>query len=334
MVGRGLAAGRLVGDGEARRRLAHALQPSAPQGESMTVQDQQELELRLFSLQQGIEGDNGQSFAEDISELLPDLDEAQIGRAFSLLEEIEESEYRADSLLAFLPYLNPSLLPKALEVARGLPLEGWGFRARALASLVPHLPEQERESVVVEALAAAIMMDRSDRSREVLLELSPYREELLAPAVEAARECKSLSSLDLLEAPGLPEEVRSDVIEAAMGLAKRPDEWRYRADRLSAVVPHLARSERESVLFDLWAEYEAVGKWSGLPKSYITALADLPPSVLVNIWKQLRPMLADRLRSDLLQDLIKLTPILQSLIGPQGIAQLRGLVEAIGVWWP
>src|SRR6202044_2695701 len=101
------------------------------------------------------------------------------------LPSLAFDSYRTEALTVLAPHLPVDLLAEALTAARSLEYEG--ERAKALAALVRQLPEQERPGVLAEALAAALLSLKEDRT-EALAKLVPHLPvDLLTEAFAAAR---------------------------------------------------------------------------------------------------------------------------------------------------
>ncbi|MGF1482607.1 MAG: hypothetical protein ACFB4I_24550 [Cyanophyceae cyanobacterium] len=124
------------------------------------------------------------SLAENIPpELIRALLEKKIwepAQGLAFVRQSKEASRQAEGLKAIIEYLPPSLLPEALEVARGIGDEI--FRARAIAGLALRLPE-----VFSEALAAAREFKDESLRAVTLAELAPHLPEIVPEALAAAR---------------------------------------------------------------------------------------------------------------------------------------------------
>ncbi|NEP64924.1 MAG: hypothetical protein F6K02_05570 [Moorea sp. SIO3A5] len=153
-------------------------------------------------------------------------------QGLAYVRQNKDSFGQAKGLKAIIEYLPPSLLPKALDCARGLDHEF--HRAFALGALVPYLPD-----LLPEALDCARGLDHERYRAKALVALAPHLpEELLPQALDCARgiegEYDRALALGAL-APYLPEELLPQALDCARGL----DHERYRAKALVALAPHL-----------------------------------------------------------------------------------------------
>ncbi|MCA2812967.1 MAG: trypsin-like serine protease, partial [Microcystis sp. M090S1] len=156
-----------------------------------------------------------------------------IGKDISLVWQLNEYKL-AEALTGLAPHLPESLLPEALEIARGIGNEH--YRARALTELAPHLPE----SLLSEVLEVARAIGDEYNRAKALTGLAPYLPEVLPEALEVARRigseeyrAEALTGL----APHLPE-VLPEVLEIARAIGDESD----RARALTGLAPHLPES--------------------------------------------------------------------------------------------
>ncbi len=162
-------------------------------------------------------------------------------QGLAYVRQNQDSWGQAERLEAINPYLTPTLLPEALEIARGIRLEfdmvfGSKYpRVEALTRLAPHSPE-----ILPEALKAAKGISDQFERAKALTRLAPYLPEVLPEALEVARAIWSESyrakALTWL-APYLPE-VLPEALEVARGIGDED----YRAEALTALAPHLPES--------------------------------------------------------------------------------------------
>ncbi|GBL10050.1 regulatory protein AfsR [Microcystis aeruginosa Sj] len=185
------------------------------------------------------------SLARNISpELIAALIKHEIwtpAQGLAYVRQNQDSWGQAERLEAINPYLTPTLLPEALEIARGIRLEfdmvfGSKYpRVEALTRLAPHSPE-----ILPEALKAARGISDQFERAKALTRLAPYLPEVLPEALEVARAIWSESyrakALTWL-APYLPE-VLLEALEAARGIEDEND----RAEALTALAPYLPES--------------------------------------------------------------------------------------------
>ncbi|MDB9411822.1 NB-ARC domain-containing protein [Microcystis aeruginosa] len=170
-----------------------------------------------------------QQQAGGLTAISPYLTSTLLPEALEIARGIGDKSDRAWALTGLVPYL-PEVLPEALEVARGMDKET--DRAWALTGLVPHLPE-----VLPEALAVARGIGDEDNRARALTELAPYLPEVLPEALEVARgigdEYYRASALTELVSR-LPE-----VLPEALAVARGIGDEYYRASALTGLVSHL-----------------------------------------------------------------------------------------------
>ncbi len=173
--------------------------------------------------------------AEGLEKITPYLPPTLLPEALEIARGIGSENYRAEALIGLAPHLPESLLPEALEVARGIGNEY--PRAWALTGLAPYLPE----SLLPEALEVARGIgDEKDRAR-ALTELAPYLPEVLPEALEIARgigdekdRARALTRL----APHLPESLLPEALAIARGIGNEYP----RAEALTGLAPYLPES--------------------------------------------------------------------------------------------
>ncbi len=175
------------------------------------------------------------SLADNIPpKLMAALVEKQIWtpeQGLAYTQQVQNQKYRADALSSIAPHLPETLLSQALEAARGIPDE-W-HRALALGSIAPHLPE-----ILPEALEAAQAIPDEWHRAQALGSIAPHLPEILPEALEAARAIQSEfhRALALVKiAPHLPETLLSQALEASRAIQSEY----YRAQALGSIAPHL-----------------------------------------------------------------------------------------------
>ena len=197
-----LATAREIGDKSKRGETLAGLAPHLPENllsEALATAREIEYEYR----------------AEALTGLAPHLPEV-LPEALETAREIRDKSDRARALIGLVPHL-PEVLPEALAAAKEI---GWYVpkygRAEALTELAPHLPE----SLLPEALEVARGIVNRSSQAEVLTGLAPYLPEVLPEALEVARgignesyRAEALTGL----APYLPE-VLPEALEIARGI--------------------------------------------------------------------------------------------------------------------
>ena len=189
--------------------------------------------------------------------------------ALEVARATEDEYYRAEALIGLAPHLSESLLPEALEVARGIGNEYNHNRAKALIGLVPHLPE-----VLPEALEAARAIEDEYDRVTVLIGLVSHLPEVLPEALEVARaigdeynRARALTGL----VPHLPE-VLPEALEVAIVIGDEDDH----AKALIGLVPHLPAS----LLPEALEVARAIGDEDDRVEALIGLVSHLPKSLL------------------------------------------------------
>ncbi|CCI04006.1 NB-ARC domain-containing protein [Microcystis aeruginosa] len=194
--------------------------------------------------------------AEGLEKITPYLPPTLLPEALEIARGIGDESYRAKALTGLAPHLPESLLPETLEVAREI---GNNCYVGALTRLAPHLPE----SLLPEALKLAREIGNERFRAEVLTRLAPHLPESLLPeALKLAREignerfrAEALTGL----ASYLPE-VLPEALEFARGVglefATEVGDERFRAKALTRLAPHLPEVLPEALEF-----VRAIGKF-------------------------------------------------------------------------
>ncbi|MCZ8359737.1 MAG: NB-ARC domain-containing protein [Microcystis sp. LE19-388.1G] len=173
--------------------------------------------------------------AEGLEKITPYLPPTLLPEALEIARGIGNEDSRAEALTGLAPHLPESLLPEALGIARGIGNEG--SRARALTGLAPHLPE----SLLPGALEIARGIGNGNSRAWALVGLAPHLPEVLPGALEIARgignEYSRAWALIGL-APHLPESLLPEALEIARGIGNEDS----RARALTGLAPHLPES--------------------------------------------------------------------------------------------
>ncbi len=251
-----------------------------------------------------------------------------------------DSEKQAGGLTAISPYLTPTLLPEALEVAKAIGDES--YRARALTRLAPYLPESLLPKAleiaidikggyycdwvlsafalyfpkVLPALAVARGIGDEYYRAWALTRLAPYLPEVLPEALEAARgigdedyRARALTGL----APYLPE-VLPEALEVARGIG---DEY-YRTEALTGLAPHLP----ESLLPEALEIARGIGNECYRARALTGLAPHLPVSLLPEALEIARGI-GDE--SDRARALTGLAPHLPESLLPEALEIARGI---------
>jgi len=207
--------------------------------------------------------------AEGLEKITPYLPPTLLPEALEIARGIGSENYRAEALIGLAPHLPESLLPEALEVARGI--ENEYSRAEALIGLAPRLPE----SLLPEALEVARGIGNEYNRAGALIGLAPHLPEVLPEALEVARGIGSENSRAgalIGLAPHLPESLLPEALEAARGIGNEDS----RAEALTGLAPHLP----ESLLPEALEIARGIGNEDYRARALIGLAPHLPESLL------------------------------------------------------
>ncbi|NEQ10400.1 MAG: hypothetical protein F6K37_32060 [Moorea sp. SIO4E2] len=172
---------------------------------------------------------DSRSQAESLKAISKYLPSSLLPEALDCARGISDEKYRADALVALAPHL-PDVLPQALDCARGISDES--DRAHALVALAPHFPD-----VLPQALDCARGLDHESDRAHALVALAPHFPDVLPQALDCARgldhESDRAHALVAL-APHFP-----DVLPQALDCARGISDKKHRAKALIALAPHL-----------------------------------------------------------------------------------------------
>ncbi|NCQ98303.1 MAG: trypsin-like serine protease, partial [Microcystis aeruginosa L211-101] len=231
-------------------------------------------------------------------------------QGLAYVRQNQDDGKQAEGLKAIIPYLPPTLLPEAIEVARAIRDEK--YRATALTGLAPYLPE-----ILPEALATAREIRDEYYRAEALTGLAPYLPENLLPeALATARaigneysRAKALTGL----APYLPE-----ILPEALATARAIGDQKYRAEALTELAPYLPENLVPEALatareIDVYSLAEALESAKVFQSDYTKALALQVlafhvPEILPKALEASRAIRNDYNRVEALRELIPLLP--------------------------
>jgi hypothetical protein len=249
--------------------------------------------------------------------------------ALRALRAIPDEHRRGQALQYIVPHLPEPLIEEALDVARQM--EGW--RWEALAAVARWLPEALAQQLFQEMTHAE---DRHILSTEkVLATLIPRLGELghVEQAYGALRDLEwdenrhaAMAGIALfLPGPSLREVLKSartlpagrgrDAILARAAIRLAQLGSRAEAIRIAVAIP--TGDDRRIAL-------------NGI--SLICAA--LKPPDVEPLWRQALSALAWRSRSDLLLDLVALTPLIRFVGGTRAMDETVAAVRDTGAWWP
>jgi len=194
-----------------------------------------------------------------LKKLAPQLTDENLREGLTAVLEIKEQTLRAEVLAALAPQLTGENLRDGLAAARAIDR---GSPVVALAALAPRLAGEEREQVLGEALAAALMIGHEGNRAYKLAALAPQLTgENLRKGLAAAQAIKS--NKDRAEvlaalAQQFTDKEREQVLREALAAARAVEKAEVRADMLAALAPYLASEEREQILRERLAAAQAI----------------------------------------------------------------------------
>lgn len=168
-------------------------------------------------------GDSHLLFRKDLLEkLAPELprllDYETVRRAIEVIQRSKGDRIRARKLELLAPFIPADLSPFALEIARSIQDDG-ELRAAALAVVLPHIDEGQRDALAQEALTA-LMLRSQPENAWALKYLAPYlSRDLLLQTLNAARATYSKESraqILLALLLYLPKEIKVTVLIEAV----------------------------------------------------------------------------------------------------------------------
>ncbi|GCE58654.1 NB-ARC domain-containing protein [Microcystis aeruginosa] len=228
-------------------------------------------------------------------------------QGLAYVRQSQDDKKQAAGLRAISPYLTPTLLPEALEIARGI---GDKFnRVEALTGLVPYLPE-----VLPEALEIARGIGDKFNRVEALTGLVPYLPEVLPEALEVARGIgdKYYRAIALTRFVSRLPEVLPEALAVARGIG---DEY-YRAIALTRFVSRLPE-----VLPEALAVARGIGDEDKRIKAWIDLAPHFPESLLPEALEVAKEIRSESTRAWALTGLV---PHLPEVL-PEALAVARGI---------
>ncbi|WP_238999123.1 hypothetical protein [Microcystis aeruginosa] len=260
------------------------------------------------------------------SELIAALIQHEIwtpAQGLAYVRQSQDDDKQAEGLRAISPYLTPTLLPEALEIARGIGHEY--NRAWALTGLAPHLPV----SLLPEALAVARGIRDEDNRARALTGLAPHLPVSLLPeALAVARgirdednRARALTGL----APHLPESLLPEALAVARGI--RDEDNRARA--LTNLVPHLPEVLPEALeaARGIGSEYLRAEVLKALTATLTPANVDL------SFWQDVLQALGTLTRPNFLETIPNLAPLILHFGGEVALREVYQSIREVSRWW-
>ena len=264
--------------------------------------------------------------------------------AVVLAQAIRSEYYRTHALAALAPHLPPEdrsrVLTEALGTARATIGDCWP-RTHALAALAPHLPPDDRSRVLTEALALVPAIRGSEYRARALASLAPHlagHPALLAEALAAAQAIEwehGRAAVVAALAPHLPPDDRLRVLTEVMADSYAHVDPETSADILAALAPHLVGYP--TLITKALAMARAID--DDLYRMCILGalaehLAAMPPVTLYALWRETLHVLALRTRQDVLRDLGELSNIIVGMGGSKAALETAEAITLVGCWWP
>ncbi|MEH2119836.1 NB-ARC domain-containing protein [Nostoc sp.] len=253
-----------------------------------------------------------------LADKLPDI----LPEALAAARAIQDEYSRAYALSALADKL-PDILPEALAVVRAI--QDKSNRAYALSVLADKLPD-----ILPEALAAArAIQDKSNRANALSV-LADKLPDILPEALAAARAIQDEYS-PAIALSALAEKL-PDILPEALAAARAIQFESSRAIALSA----LAEKLPPELLPEALAAARAIQSESS--RAYaLSALADslsqMPNAKLFPLWQDTLHQLSLRTRSNLLQDIKVLFPVIFALGGEVATVEIAHAIVDVGRWW-
>lgn len=285
--------------------------------------------------------------AEVLIVLASHLPEAVYEQARTLVEK----ERRALALIAVAPYLQEvereAALHEALQIAGTLADESW--RSQILYALAPQLPE------TVLKLATALVDEVQQAN--ILTVLAPHLPEAVYKASEALADEEQRARVLISLIPYLQEVERAMAVEESLRIAETIGANWSKARLLRVLAPHLPDTvfvaagalvhewQRARVLIALGpyipeGVYAAAANIADLWErtQVFTALSSylstIPPDNLYPRYKAITTVVRQLERSQALNAIAQLTPVIKTLGGDTALSQTLHAVQTIAAWWP
>lgn len=248
-----------------------------------------------------------------LANLLPHIPETQKNRviteAIQVVNAIQNETHRILALGNIAPYLTEDTQADALQTANAIRDES--VKADALGKLIPHL--------------------NASAQREVIKIIKSTRNEF----------CRASALCNII--PNLDNALKDDALHIAKSISNESD----RAKALSHLVPHLRSDIVDQVIVELFPLIHKLADISFSTNNALEGRADIYNRV-IQLWKESRfngfqvqllwpetlHDLADRPRSELLDDLTALLPLIEHLGGQEAVVETYKAVRDVTQWWP
>ncbi|ADJ29249.1 hypothetical protein [Nitrosococcus watsonii] len=133
--------------------------------------------------------------------------------------------------------------------------------------------------------------------------------------------------------------VQHEIWSPAQGLAyvRQVPDKQERVSAFRQLVPHLRAEEREEVLGEALAAARAIeeeGVRAQVLRVLINKLVSLSCAFLYPLWQNTLPVLASQRRSDFLNDIRTLTPLIAKIGGQKAVEETFRAIRNVMRWWP
>jgi hypothetical protein len=226
--------------------------------------------------------------------------------------QVPDGGQRARALAGLVPHLPQELLAEALAAAREIRNED--AQAHALAGLAPHLPDD----LLNQALTAAREIESEQWRAEALAGMSPYLSaNLVTKALTAAREIRNKeyrawAFVSLI--PRLP----ANLVAEALAMAWEIEDTDERVEALIELVPHLPQEQKGTVLIEILAMLREI-RWEDDQAEALVNLAPyLPKELLTGILDAAREIRDEYAQAHALAGL---APYLPDVLQEQALAE-------------
>ncbi|MEH2070562.1 MAG: NB-ARC domain-containing protein [Nostoc sp.] len=303
-----LAAARAIQHEDSRAKVLSALADKLPP----------ELLSKALAAARAIQDEYYCAYAlRGLAEELPDI----LPEALAAARAIQHEDSRADALSALAEKL-PDILPETLAAARAIQDEY--SRTKVLSALADKLPD-----ILPEALAAARAIQDEDSRAKALRDLADKLPDILPEALAAARAIQDKDDRGLVLS-ALAEKL-PDILPEALAAARAIQYEANRADALSALAEKLP-----DILPEALAAARAIEN-EDFRTQPLSALADslsqIRSTELFPLWQDTLHELSLRTRSNLVQDIKALFPVIFALGGKAATVEIARAIVDAGRWW-
>lgn len=258
--------------------------------------------------------------------------------SFAEVLNINDEDLLSEELHRLAPNLSISQVRQALKTTLKIEdVDCWDMAMNGLASRLAELGYPE------EALATMRERDEFYSPVVALDVLTPYLsqtslEDVLSEAYKIVDE-EDHDCFDWTSAMAEVAERWAELgyLDKALQVAQeiRNDYWKSRA--MIWLAPYLEEPTRIEVLVESLEIAQKISiTWyrTSMLRELATQLAGLPLERLHSIWRENLHIMANRTRSELIEDLSALTPVILALGGEEALLETARAIQDVGRWWP